>query len=342
MDGTRYKISIAYSPYFLVVPKEGKSLEVSRYLSKIFAGYIQSLEIYDKEDLDLPNHLNGRKLTVIKISFLNNTLLSKVKKDLLGVVKKNKEQKKEDNVYLHMLAKVLKDQTESKKLNKVDNPQENIIDIKEFDIPHHVRASIDLKLFCGLWYSIKCKQKIMELPDIKSRPDLIDRPDPIVLAFDIETTKLPLKFPDAQTDQIMMISYMVDAQGYLITNREIIAHNVEDFEYTPKPEFEGSFIVFNEVSEFALIKRFFDHIMEIKPHIFVTYNGDFFDWPFIEARSAFHGLDMYNEIGFSKNRDGNFLCQTAIHMDCLYWVKRDSYLPVGSQGLKAVAKAKLR
>lgn len=36
--------------------------------------------------------------------------------------------------------------------------------------------------------------------------------DPVVLAFDIETTKLPLKFPDAQTDQIMMISYMIDAQ----------------------------------------------------------------------------------------------------------------------------------
>jgi DNA polymerase epsilon subunit 1 len=29
-------------------------------------------------------------------------------------------------------------------------------------------------------------------------------------------------------------------------------------------------------------------------------------------------------------------------MDCFNWVKRDSYLPVGSQNLKAVAKAKLR
>lgn len=28
-------------------------------------------------------------------------------------------------------------------------------------------------------------------------------------------------------------------------------------------------------------------------------------------------------------------------MDCFRWVKRDSYLPVGSQGLKAVAAAKL-
>lgn len=29
-------------------------------------------------------------------------------------------------------------------------------------------------------------------------------------------------------------------------------------------------------------------------------------------------------------------------MDAFRWVKRDSYLPVGSQGLKAVTKAKLR
>jgi len=36
--------------------------------------------------------------------------------------------------------------------------------------------------------------------------------DPVVLAYDIETTKLPLRFPDSQTDQIMMISYMVDGQ----------------------------------------------------------------------------------------------------------------------------------
>ena len=32
------------------------------------------------------------------------------------------------------------------------------------------------------------------------------------MAFDIETTKLPLKFPDSAVDQIMMISYMIDTQ----------------------------------------------------------------------------------------------------------------------------------
>lgn len=49
-------------------------------------------------------------------------------------------------------------------------------------------------------------------PQIVHRPDLIEWPEPIVLAFDIETTKLPLRFPESSTDQIMMISYMIDAQ----------------------------------------------------------------------------------------------------------------------------------
>lgn len=67
-------------------------------------------------------------------------------------------------------------------------------------------------------------------------------------------------------------------QGYLITNREVVGANVEDFEYTPKPEYEGPFIIFNEPDEASLLRRFFDHILEVKPHIFVTYNGDSFDW----------------------------------------------------------------
>ena len=49
----------------------------------------------------------------------------------------------------------------------------------------------------------------------------------------------------------MMISYMVDQQGYLIVNRSIVSEDVEDFEFTPRPEFEGPFIVFNEPDEKA-------------------------------------------------------------------------------------------
>ena len=56
---------------------------------------------------------------------------------------------------------------------------------------------------------------------LEKRTDLLQRAEVHVCAFDIETTKLPLKFPDAEYDLIMMISYMVDGQGYLIINREV-------------------------------------------------------------------------------------------------------------------------
>lgn len=69
------------------------------------------------------------------------------------------------------------------------------------------------------------------------------------MAYDIETTKAPLKFPDQQHDQVMMISYMIDGQGFLITNREIVSADVEDFEYSPTTEYEGLFTVFNEPDE---------------------------------------------------------------------------------------------
>ena len=28
----------------------------------------------------------------------------------------------------------------------------------------------------------------------------------------------------------------------------------------------------------AVLDKFFEHILEVKPNIFVTYNGDSFDW----------------------------------------------------------------
>ena len=32
----------------------------------------------------------------------------------------------------------------------------------------------------------------------------------------------------------MMISYMIDGQGFLIVNREVVSADVYDFEFTPK------------------------------------------------------------------------------------------------------------
>uniref|UniRef100_A0AAR2JA37 DNA polymerase epsilon catalytic subunit n=1 Tax=Pygocentrus nattereri TaxID=42514 RepID=A0AAR2JA37_PYGNA len=348
-DGNRFKVRTkvcepAFCAFYFSTTT-GNTREVISFLSKKFQGKVAKLEIVPKEDLDLPNHLVGLKRNYIRLSFNTVDDLIKVKREISPAVRKNREREKSNDAYTNMLSSALvggsvmtadEDGTSKKIADQLDN----IVDMREYDVPYHVRLSIDLKIHVAHWYNVRYRGSAYS-PEIVRRDDLVERPDPVVLAFDIETTKLPLKFPDAETDQIMMISYMIDGQGFLITNREIVSEDIEDFEFTPKPEYEGPFTVFNEPDEAALIQRWFEHIHETKPNIFVTYNGDFFDWPFVETRAAHHGLVMHQEIGFQKDNQGEYKASQAIHMDCLRWVKRDSYLPVGSHNLKAAAKAKL-
>ncbi|XP_065643489.1 DNA polymerase epsilon catalytic subunit A isoform X2 [Hydra vulgaris] len=336
-DGNRFKVSLPFNPYFYIAAKEGTERELATYLNKKYAGLIASIETVEKEDLDLLNHLTGLKKSYIKLSFYNEKEQMKLRKEIQPLIKKNKEREKAYSTYTMVTGNTdsNNDGTSSK-----TNLMDNILDIREFDVPYHVRVSIDLKIFVGHWYKVKVHGGLNV--SIKICPELLHRPDPVVMAFDIETTKLPLKFPDSAIDSIMMISYMVDGQGYLITNREIVSEDIEDFEYTPRPEYEGPFIIFNEPDEASLLRRWFDHILEIKPNIFVTYNGDFFDWPFIDARAKVYEISMIEEIGFSPDAQKEYKSTYGIHMDAFRWVQRDSYLPVGSQNLKAVTKAKLR
>lgn len=52
-----------------------------------------------------------------------------------------------------------------------------------------------------------------------------------------------------------------------------------------------------------------------------TYNGDSFDFPFVCARAATHGIDMRKEIGFSRDNEDEFKSRTCIHMDCFRSVR---------------------
>lgn len=99
-----------------------------------------------------------------------------------------------------------------------------------------MRVCIDEKIFVGQWYEV-VGRNVNRRPSIIPYPSLIDQPDLRILAYDIEVTKLPLKFPDSSVDEIMMVSYMISGQGYLIVNRQIVSADVEDFEYTPRPEY---------------------------------------------------------------------------------------------------------
>ncbi|CAO3645614.1 unnamed protein product [Cunninghamella echinulata] len=345
-NGQTFKSALRYSPYFYIGCKPGTEVEVEDYLRRQFENTIEKVVRLEKDNLKLPNHLIGNTKLLLKLSFRNVSDLLSVRKILLPVAKKNQLKLEAVDTYAKVVSETNNISYESQHVSAAMSSRRNlqdaldyIIDIREYDVPYYVRVAIDLDIRVGLWYTVKAQDDGMTT--LTRRVDLVHRPDPVILAFDIETTKLPLKFPDAAIDSIMMISYMIDGRGYLITNREIVSQDIEDFEYTPKPEFEGPFIIFNEPDEYALLRRFFEHIQESKPTIFVTYNGDFFDWPFVEARAKVHGIDMYQEIGVYKDEEDEYKCKHASHMDAFRWVKRDSYLPQGSQGLKAVTTAKL-
>eukprot|EP01147_Barroeca_monosierra_P003730 gene3730-8364_t len=356
-DGGRFKAAFPYQPYFFIKVKENTAVEVEQYLKRKYDSRIVSIELVEKEDLSLPNHLVGLKQPYLKLCFLNVHDLMYVKSKIFPRIRKNQQQSEEayssaalDSAAILRRRREIdcddddpimmdRDGAVLSRQGHADDTLDNVIDIREYDVPYHIRVSIDKKIVAGKWYDVRIAGSDVI---ISERSDKLLRPDPIVLAWDIETTKLPLKFPDMETDQIIMISYMIDGQGFLIINREIVSEDIEDFEYTPKPEFPGPFFVMNEKDEYATISRFFKEIRETKPHIMATYNGDLFDWPFLERRAEILGLSMFQEIGFRPDSQGEYKARFCPHMDCFRWVKRDSYLPVGSHGLKAVTRAKLR
>ncbi|KAG2004624.1 DNA polymerase epsilon catalytic subunit A, variant 2 [Coprinopsis cinerea AmutBmut pab1-1] len=346
-DGGSFKCTFQYEPYFYIACKTGTETIVEEWMKKRFEGLVYRIARDKKEDLKMPNHLMGHRRLFLQICFRNISDLLAVRREIMPLALANGAKRDAVDAYAEVVRATasmdieMEDETQawgaSSKPSDTD-PRECIIDIREYDVPYHLRVAIDNDIRVGLWYAITFTAGQPTFTLIKER---VKRADPVVMAYDIETTKAPLKFPDQAIDQVMMISYMVDGQGYLIVNREIVSEDIEDFEYTPKEGYEGPFIVYNEPNEEATIKRWFSHIQEVKPTIMATFNGDFFDMPFIDARAKVNGLDMFLETGFAIDAEEEYKSRTCVHMDCFRWVKRDSYLPQGSQGLKAVTTAKL-
>ncbi|KAL9600996.1 MAG: hypothetical protein Q9219_002818 [cf. Caloplaca sp. 3 TL-2023] len=343
-DGGSFKATVEYDPYFLIAVKRGKEAEVEEWCRRKFEGLVKGVKRVEKEDLQMPNHLLGYRRLFLQLSFHNVGELLEARSTIMPLAESNRKNMTAMDTYAEVAShsagfELFDDERENGRRNEgIADASDYIVDIREYDVPYHVRVTIDRDIRIGKWYTVEAKHGVTTLTCIEER---IQRADPVVLAYDIETTKLPLKFPDAVIDQIMMISYMIDGQGFLITNREIVSEDIADFEYTPKPEYDGPFLIFNEPDEKTVIERFFEHIKEAKPTVIATYNGDFFDWPFVEARASVCGIDMYQEIGFRKNSEDIYQSNYGVHMDCFSWVNRDSYLPQGSRGLKAVTVAKL-
>lgn len=77
-----------------------------------------------------PNHLSGIKQRYIKLSFMSQNEMMKVRKELLTAANKSKEREKKDAIYSEMLTNVLTNAAAIEHAKKTTDHLENIIDIR--------------------------------------------------------------------------------------------------------------------------------------------------------------------------------------------------------------------
>lgn len=345
-QGVTYKSPFFFRPYFYLEAEKGVDINwMLGNLEHRYRGTSIEFVIVLKEDLTLDNHLIGEKRELIKASFDNVKELVATRNEIMDQIRRSRAERKSSE----SMALCYSQSHEKKGLDVIDS----ISEIYEYDIQYETRVMIDNFISIGLWYeSVRWTHELLELrclEDDTSAPDLRS------LAWDIETSKEPLKFPNVEKDQIIMISFMFEGQGYLITNREVVSADISDFEYSPNKEFESFFKCINCPDEMELIWTFVKLVQKLRPHIIASYNGDNFDFPFLYERARKYGIDVSREWGIRMEVDPSstgggsqsssktiFSGTSIIHLDCFRWVERDSYLPCGSRGLKSVTKAKLR
>jgi DNA polymerase epsilon subunit 1 len=240
----------------LTPAQAGSETSVEEWLIKKYEGTLLRVTRERKEDLGGPNHLLADRRMFLKLIFRNVTDLLGVRREIMPLALANGAKLDAVDAYAEAVqatrggggedgdAEMWDAPGPSRRADR--EPRECIIDVREYDVPYYLRVAIDNGLRVGLWYAVSFAAGVPAFALLKEK---VKRADPVVMAYDIETTKAPLKFPDSAVDQVMMISYMVDGQGYLITNREIVSEDIADFEYTPKDGYEGPFIVFNEADE---------------------------------------------------------------------------------------------
>ena len=246
----------------ICLTKAGTETIVEEWLMKKYEGLICRIMREKKEDLKLPNHLLGHRRLYLQLCFRNVSDLLAVRREVVPLALENGAKLNAVDAFAEVVnmseasVRVEMDSwaAEADALNgtsknvKDTDPRDAIIDAREFDVPYYLRVAIDNEIRVGLWYAVSF---VAGQPQFKQM-DRVKRADPVVMAYDIETTKAALKFPDSAIDQVMMISYMIDGHGFLITNREIVSEDIEDFEYTPKEGYEGPFTIFNEPDEVRL------------------------------------------------------------------------------------------
>eukprot|EP00879_Flechtneria_rotunda_P032197 GHRR01035364.1.p1 GENE.GHRR01035364.1~~GHRR01035364.1.p1 ORF type:complete len:234 (+),score=86.25 GHRR01035364.1:272-973(+) len=90
-DGSMFKARVPHAPYFYLEVKDDAERDVEVWLRRKFESRIREVEVVEREDLDLKNHLSGLRRKLVKVSFYNVQHLMEVRKEVAPIVGRNKK-----------------------------------------------------------------------------------------------------------------------------------------------------------------------------------------------------------------------------------------------------------
>lgn len=91
-DGSTFKATVEFEPYFLIAVKKGRESEVEEWVKRAPGdGVVKTVKRVLKDDLDMPNHLLGHRRTFLQLKFANVSDLMAARKDIMPIAEKNKK-----------------------------------------------------------------------------------------------------------------------------------------------------------------------------------------------------------------------------------------------------------
>jgi DNA polymerase epsilon subunit 1 len=206
---------LPFKPYLYLIVEEDGEKDIISDLDR--DSKVQSIRVEEKVDLEMPGHLSGLTRKCLRLEFATLSALNQTRAQIQKMLARAKSNKSS--------------------YQRGKFKEDYLVDMREHDVMLHARASIDSTLRVGKWFELAILHgHIIEIKEVRKEV----RPPIRVMAFDIETSKKPLRFPDADKDQIMMISLMEKGGATLIVNRAFCGESIPPFRYEPplKPEFD--------------------------------------------------------------------------------------------------------
>ena len=177
-DGETFKAQVRYAPYFLILATKPEcEHDVEAFLRRRYEGKIHDVEIVDKEDLDLKNHLSGLTQRYLKVVFATVQDLMDVRREVMPLVKNAQKKCEAAEAYEALHAMETKrgggasgrahhgraddarrrGRRRLRRRSSARSPTTRTpsIDIREYDVPYHMRWLIDTDTRCGWWYEVR-------------------------------------------------------------------------------------------------------------------------------------------------------------------------------------------